>query len=901
MPESATSPTAFDPEIPGTELSDLWRTIAENLPDNIVAVDRQGLIRWTNRTLPEYERARVIGSNCLDYVTEASKQQHGHLLEAVFRGQTPEPYEVQTLDGRWWLGRGVPVRDQQGEVRAALFISSDITRLKELDSTLQTRQKLLERVQDTSPAITFIIDLRQSRLLYVTESLVPMLGFSAEELLEVGGEIIEFLVHPDEVTATRAALATLGQTKNEELTMLTIRCRNRDGGWRWMHLRAAPFDRDPNGVPITAVGAAIDVNETKEAQQRLAEQSELFRLIADTSPAVVFIYDHVAQRMAYVNSRVEELLGYSAAEMMSMHGDLQSRIVHPNDVEHVANHIAWLAQQGDEVIGEMEYRVLRRDGTHRWVATRSTIFKRLPDGGLHQTLDSTVDVTDRRLASEALAEQRQLLTHIIQTSPAVTFVWDLAADRAVYVNGRAEELLGIDATEFLIPGESLRDRWLHPAERETVAGLLVRLVTADDDEVFDVEHRMLHRDGSWRWVHNRAAVFQRDAAGKVTHTIGLLFDVTNRRLAEQALAQSEASLRSVMRYAPDLIAKLDKHGRITYANQFNIRGDGCMLSETHATAWVISEDTRRLQAALSKVFIERETTRTEIRVHRLDGAERVYDCRFGPIVVHEAIESAIVIARDVTEERCDAEMLRMRDAQLAHASRLTVSGGMLAGIAHEVNQPLYAISNFAAASLQLLRDDNSPRADTVCQWLARITEQADRAAGIVRRLREFVGKGQQIREPHDLNAVLRDSLRFVEPMSKAARIRVQAALSDEPLAASVDRLQIEQVLVNLLQNAVDSMEQCQVADRNLLAGLSREHGEAHISIMDRGAGVPVEDLERVFDPFFTTKPDGLGLGLAISRNIVSAHGGRIWITRNVGVGSTFHVTLPLVGEPGHES
>jgi PAS domain S-box-containing protein len=768
VPEIATSPHTFDLGIPGTEISDLWRTLAENLPDNIIAVDRQGYIRWINRTLPEYQRAKVIGSHCSEYVSEDDKRKYAYILEAVFRGETPDPYEVQTLDGRWWLNRAVPVRNGDGEVVASLCFASDISRRKALEESLEQRQRLLERIQDTSPA-------------------------------------------------------------------------------------------------------------------------------------VVFIFDHVAQRLAYINSRVEELLGYSAAEMMSFVGDIHARIVHPKDAEHVASHIEWLAQQNDDVIGELEYRVQRRDGTHRWVSTRSTIFKRLPDGGLHQTLCSTVDITERRLAAEALAEQRQLLTHIIQTSPAVTFVWDLAADRAVYVNGRAVELLGIDASEFLVPGESLRERWLHPAERETAAGLLVRLVTADDDEVFDVEHRMLHRDGSWRWVHNRAAVFQRDAAGKVTHTIGLLFDVTNRRLAEQALAQSEASLRSVMRYAPDLIAKLDKHGRITYANQFNIRGDGCMLSETHATAWVIPEDTRRLQTALTAVFMERETTRTEIRVHRLDGAERIYDCRFGPIDVNGAVESAIVIARDVTEERRDAEILRMRDAQLAHASRLTVSGGMLAGIAHEVNQPLYAISNFATASLQLLRDDDSPPADTVRQWLSRITEQADRAGGIVRRLREFVGKGRQIRENCDLNTVLRDSLRFVEPMSKASRIRVQAAMSDEPLAASVDRLQVEQVLVNLLQNAVDSMDLCQVADRSLLAGVSREQSEAHISIMDRGVGIPVEDLERAFDPFFTTKPEGLGLGLAISRNIVTAHGGRIWITRNVGAGSTFHVTLPLTGESGHES
>ena len=897
MVSSPSSPSTVDPEIPALELADLWRTVSENLPDDIVAVDRQGQIRWINRALSEHRREKVIGSYCAEYVCEESKSQHLWVLDAVFRGETPQPYEVKTLDGRWWLTRAAPVFDRQGQVGAALFMTREITQRKALEATLEERQRLLERIQNTSPAINFIFDLRRGRLLYVNESAAPMLGYSAAELLAFEADVVDRIVHPEDLAATREALLSLSRATGNELTKLTIRCRTIDGGWRWMHLRSTPFDRDSGGAALTALGTAIDVTEAKETERLLQEQSELFRLMAEMSPSVVFIYDHVASRVAYINSRVSEVYGYTPEEVSAISWENPAGMIHPDDVDRVAAHVAGLADLADGEVREFEYRLTDRQGQTRWVSTHAAVFKRLPDGRLHQLLCATIDVTERHVAAEAIVEQRELLTHMIQASPAVTFIWNLKEDRAEYVGGRSEELFGHAASEFFVSGEALRDFWVHPDDQEVVARLLDRLANAVDDEVLDAEHRMKHRDGSWRWVHNRAAVFRRDERGQVTHTIGLLFDVTSRRLAEQALVQSEASLRSVMQYAPDLIVKLDRHGRISYSNRFNLVGDGCTLAETHAAAWVIPDDVAKLQGALAAVFAARSTKHMDLRVHRLDGVERTYDCRFGPIVVNDHVESAIVIARDVTEERRDAEILRARDAQLAHASRLTIGGGMLAGIAHEVNQPLYAISNFATAGLQLLRDVDGEHAETVRQWLFRIVEQAERAGGIVRCLREFVRKAPPSRERHDVTSILRESIRFVEPQFRASRVRVQVAASEQPLPAAVDRLQIEQVLVNLLQNAVEAMAESPPAERTLLAAAMRDGDEARLSIMDRGHGLTGDDSERVFDPFYTTKPEGLGLGLAISRNIVTAHGGRIWLTRNIGAGLTFHVTLPLDGDP----
>ncbi len=896
----STSPPIFDPEIPGTDLAELWRTVAQFLPDNIVAVDRRGIIRWFNRTLPEHRRAQVIGSHCTSFVTEESKARYGHVLEVVFRGEAPDVYEVQTLDGRWWLTRAVPVRDRLGDVIAALFIASEITQRKEMEASLRERQRLLERIQDASPAATFLLNLADFRLIYANARTAQMIGFEADELVAKQDHFVEFLVHPEDLAPARSALQELQSSVDDRLMTLDVRCRHRDGDWRWLHVRMTVFDRDAAGDPATGLGTALDISDVKLAERRIAEQSKMLARIDELSPAGVFLYDLNRQKLLHGSSQFTAMLGYSLEELVAMGSELVSLAATPESLRLVQDDLMRVATLAPGETFERDYCVRHASGELRWVSARSRAFQRSATGEVEVVIGVALDVTERKTAEAALAEQRHFLTHLTQAAPALIFVWDVTEDRPVYVSEHADTLLGYSATELLISGEALRAKIGHPDDLERVAGVVRELVDAPDGEMRDIEYRQRHRDGTWKWVQTRSTVFKRRPDGTVHLVIGLLFDISARRQAEKSLAESEARLRSVMEYAPDLIAQLDQRGRITFANHPIEGVAGCLIEETSALAWVIADDAHRLREALDTVFTEGKTVHTELRVHRLDGAERTYDCRFGPIVVNRQIESAIVIARDVTAERQAAETLRLQEAQLAHASRLTTSGGMLAGISHEVNQPLYAISNFATAGMQLLSGEDSPKADTVRQWLARIAEQADRAGDIIRRLREFVRKGQSAREPQDLNGIMRDSLRFVESQTKAARVRVHAATSAGALYADVDRVQIQQVLVNLLQNACDAMARCQVAERYLLAAAVQDQSAAHLSIMDRGEGVPIDDLERVFDPFFTTKPEGLGLGLAISRNIVTAHGGQLWASRNVGAGSTFHVTLPLTGVPAHE-
>jgi signal transduction histidine kinase len=238
---------------------------------------------------------------------------------------------------------------------------------------------------------------------------------------------------------------------------------------------------------------------------------------------------------------------------------------------------------------------------------------------------------------------------------------------------------------------------------------------------------------------------------------------------------------------------------------------------------------------------------------------------------------------------------RQHQDEVAHAARLTTLGGMAAGLAHELNQPLSAIVSYARGCARRLETGEIPKA-ALLEVLEEISAQGLRAGEVLRRIRDFL-RGESRRESVDLNDVVRRALRFAEAEARREDVRIELGLSAEPLRIEVDPIQIEQVILNLVQNGFEVMASNNGAERALAIGTRRLAGDVvEVSVRDTGAGMASDVAERLFDPFFTTKPDGLGLGLSISRTIVEAHGGRLWATPTPGArGTVFRFTLRTAG------
>lgn len=234
---------------------------------------------------------------------------------------------------------------------------------------------------------------------------------------------------------------------------------------------------------------------------------------------------------------------------------------------------------------------------------------------------------------------------------------------------------------------------------------------------------------------------------------------------------------------------------------------------------------------------------------------------------------------------------RQHRDEIAHAARLTTLGGMAAGLAHELNQPLAAVVSYARGCARRLEAGDLTKA-ALLEVLEEISAQALRAGEVLRRIREFL-RGESRREEVDLNDVVRRALRFAEGEARRSDVKLELALAPDALRIEVDPIQIEQVLLNLVQNGFEVMSTNNGAERRLSIATRRLSSDTvEVTVRDSGAGIAADVETRLFDPFFSTKPDGLGLGLSISRTIVEAHGGRLWATANTNArGTAFRFTL----------
>jgi two-component system sensor kinase FixL len=256
-------------------------------------------------------------------------------------------------------------------------------------------------------------------------------------------------------------------------------------------------------------------------------------------------------------------------------------------------------------------------------------------------------------------------------------------------------------------------------------------------------------------------------------------------------------------------------------------------------------------------------------------------------------------------ERISAERLlaegehELRD-RLTHLARVNTMGEMAANIAHEVNQPLTAIGTYAQACGRMIKA-GAIQEEEILDALGRIAQEAQRAGGIVHRLRDLICKHDTTRVTCDINALIRDVEQLAAVDARLHDVELRLALTPSLPRVPADAIQIQQVVLNLIRNAIDSMEEIDVTAREVVVRTLIREDDIEVSVSDNGCGLPDDIGDRLFQPFFTTKAHGVGVGLSISKSIVSAHQGRMWCSPNAERGATFFFTLPIISEVGHDA
>jgi two-component system, LuxR family, sensor kinase FixL len=426
---------------------------------------------------------------------------------------------------------------------------------------------------------------------------------------------------------------------------------------------------------------------------------------------------------------------------------------------------------------------------------------------------------------------------------------------------------------------------VHPDDFERCLNVYVSSFDARKD--FTMEYRLRRRDGVYCWILD-TGVPQVDTDGTFLGYVGSCVDITDRRQAEQ-------KFRSALEFLPIAILTIDQHGRIVLANEqterlFGYRRDE--LSGQLATMLVSqmlrgNESTRQPEISSMSQGSTVRTSR-DLLARRKDGTE--FPVEVGLNVVRFEDEDAVLAAIVDRAERY--ELYRHRQ-ELAHLMRVSTMGELAASLAHELNQPLTAILSNAQAAQRFMATDTVDLAE-VREILNDIVQDNNRASEVIRRIRALLKKGEREIALLDPSAVIRDAVQLLhnDALMRGMRMSVHSDANSTKVCG--DKVQLQQVMLNLGLNAFDAMEGRPGSDRVVSVSITLESPKVvRVAVRDRGAGLPSDQLAIIFNPFVTSKPEGLGLGLSISRTIIEMHGGQLWAENNTDQGATFFFTLPV--------
>ena len=476
--------------------------------------------------------------------------------------------------------------------------------------------------------------------------------------------------------------------------------------------------------------------------------------------------------------------------------------------------------------------------------------------------------------------RRRHETELLDTEKLKLAVMEASLDSIVTVDGRGAIIdfnptaqATFDYSHEAAVGRSFSELVVAPKWQKTFERLLyLSLAGAEQDASPQrIEMQAVARDGR---------IFPVELSIKpVSLEERLVFTLYLRDIAERKVREAEIrSLAAFPSESPIPVLRINGRGVITYANQPSaslLRHWGCRPLQTLPVYW---------RNHIEAVLASGETGEVEVTTD--DG---IYSLLMAPVAELDYVN---VYARDITTERVAEEELKRRQNELVHVTRLSNMGEMATGIAHELNQPLSAIVNFANGCARRLRMDIGGK-EELLHALGQISAQAGRAGEIIKRLRGMVTRRQPVRELVDLNTLAREVCSFISHDLKRHELAVERRLSKRELWVRVDSVQIEQVLLNLLRNAIDALAELPAQERSLVieSGV-QPGGMVFVAVRDNGPGISSGAMEHLFDPFYSTKESGMGMGLAISQTIMNHHHGKIRADSWPGKGSTFTIELP---------
>jgi PAS domain S-box-containing protein len=867
------------------------RDVIDTISATVWSAMPDGSNTYVNKHFVEYSGVsaeQTAGSGWKAVIHPDDLERHaGKWMEAVATGK-PHENEVRfrRSDGqyRWHLDRGVPLRDEDGNIVKWYGVVIDIEDRKRAEEALSVLSRdlheskaKLEEAQRITHVGYWEWDILTDRVNWSDET-YRIYGMLPQERAMYLPTVQE-KIHPEDWQ--RAMEAALGGARFD------VECRlfRPTGEVRIAHFQG-DVKKDASGKPDRIFGTIQDITDRKRAEQRLRESEAYLAEAQRLSQTGSWAWNPATGDIRYWSEMCYCILGFDPAGPLPRFQEFFHRI-HQDDQTATRERFEKAIREKADF--ELDYRVVHPE---KGIRDIHVVAHAVLDGSnILEFVGTVIDVTERKCAEEALQQSQSYLTE----GQRLAQMGSWAFNPAGFFDYWSEELFRLYGLDPQRRAPTLEQylATVHPQDRDSMAETIRRMNT--ERSGCDVRKRIVRPGGEVRHVRCVGVPVFEDGVLKAFH--GTTIDVTEQELLTQELRREQAyltdaqSMAHIGSWGYNLVTHKLLHSSPENARLYGFDPSQGPIPSEHFFDTILAEDEPRVTATLDNAA----STGTDFYLHEYRIRHTDGSIRFLRAIGHRNASGEpgeyVGVTMDITELKSaeqEREKLRQLEADLAHTNRVSTLGEMAASLAHEIKQPIAAAITSANSCIEWLAHE-PPNLDRARAAAARIDKYGNRAADIIDRIRSLYKKSPPQRELVDVNGIIHEMLTLLNGEANRYSVAMHTELASELPKIIVDRVQLQQVFMNLMLNAIEAMKD---SGGELTVKSHLQDNQPQFSVSDTGVGLPMEKMDQIFSAFFTTKPQGSGMGLAISRSIVESHGGRLWATANDGRGSIFHFTLP---------
>jgi hypothetical protein len=804
---------------------------------------------------------------------------------------------------------GQPVFAASGELVEIVTTQIDVTERKRAEEALQESEYKLRQIIEAVPGLIWSTD-PAGEPTHINQRMLDYTGMRFEDFKYGGWEAF---LHPHDFPETARAFDHAIQTGTS--FQAVTRLRRADGEFRWHQTRGEPL-RDRQGRIVQWYGVSVDIDEGKRAEDLLRRSEAYLAEAQRLSHTGSAAFNDTT--ILYWSDETYRIFEFDPRKGLPSREAVYNRI-HPDDRERAREEARRAVTRKRDY--KLEYRIEITAGTVKYIEQTAHL-KFSARGELVEAVCTLLDVTGRKRAEEALRESEYKLRQIMDTVPGLTwstgqpgfmaqvqailnvlpaYVWYAPPSGSLtFVNKRQADFLGVPKDHPLRFGIDTGAPWdvhipfLHPDDQEE--GRKYWSDSLRTGEGYEHNYRVRTAQGGYRWFHTRTEPL-RASDGTLLLWVGATLDIEELKRAEEGLRESEAKFRDYAESASDWFWEIGPNYKFTLLTENAYGSDSADRIGTECWAHALDLETepekwRILWANLDsrkpfRDFVYCSARQNGSPIHVKVTGKPVFDSD-GEFRGYRGTGTDVTAIMRAREEH---ERLRQLESDFAHMNRVSMMGELAASLSHEITQPTAAARNYARAALNFL-DQPRPDLGEVKKQLVSIVAAADRSGEIIDRIRDHIKKAPPRKAHFDLNHAIDEVIVLARSAIARNGVSVRTLLSEKLRPVQGDRVQLQQVVLNLVLNAVEAMGSVEAGPRELLISTQQDQTGVMVAVRDSGPGLDPENLERVFGAFYTTKASGMGMGLSICRSIIDAHGGRLWAGANEPRGAVFQFTLP---------